>query len=133
MSVNARLLAVALGACTILPSAYADEAANDNDQFHSGFRVYVDPETGRLVSAPVTDEQRAAAAGDNAFSQDTSRVTEAVATDGSKMYILNGEFELALSAEIDASGKRHFACGDASHAALLPDEHAMAHAPGDER
>ena len=128
MSMQARFLAIAVGACSIvLPSAHADEAAND--EFHSGMRVYVDPESGQLVSAPVTDEQRAAAAGDKAFSQDASRATEAVAADGSRMYLLNGEFELALSASQDPNGSLRFGCADAAHAALLPTEHASLHAP----
>jgi hypothetical protein len=128
MAVQNRFLVLALGACAVvMPSAHAEEAANE--QFQSGMRVYVDPETGRLVSAPVTDEQRAAAAAASTFSQDSSKATEAVATDGSKMFLLNGQFELALSANVDANGELQFGCNDAEHANLLGSEHSQLHAP----
>ncbi len=99
-----------------------------NDTAQSALRVYVDPETGALVSTPVTEAQRAAAAADTTFSQDASKTVEAVAADGSKMYILNGQFELATTLRIDADGRRLVECGDAAHAGLEVMEHARAHA-----
>lgn len=126
MAAHARFLTMALGICAVAMPVFADESAND--EFQGGMRVYVDPATGQLVSAPGTDSQRVAAASDSSFSQDVSRITEATAADGSKMYILNGEFELALSASADASGKLHYACNNAEHAALAPTDHASAHA-----
>jgi hypothetical protein len=129
MIVKPQLLAAALGVgCLIsMQGALAQEPANNSHE--SGMRVYVDPETGRLVSAPVTAEQRAAAASDAVFSQDASKAVEAVAADGSKMYLLNGEFELALGVQLGTDGERHFGCSDAAHAALAPAAHASAHAP----
>lgn len=127
MSVKLRFLAIALGVgVAVVPLAHSEEAVED--EFQSGFRVYVDPETGRIVSAPLTDEQRAAAAADSMFTQDTSAVTAGVAADGSPMYILNGQFELALGAEVNPDGTRRYGCGDAEHASLLPADHAAAHA-----
>lgn len=127
MFVYLRFLAIALGVfAAVVPLAHAEEPAEH--EFQSGFRVYVDPETGRIVSAPVTEEQRAAAAADSVFSQDSSAVTEAVAVDGSPMFILNGQFELALGVEMGPDGTRRYSCGDAAHAGLLPADHAEAHA-----
>lgn len=127
MSVKLRFLALALGACmAVVPLAEADEAADP--EFQSGFRVYVDPETGQLVSTPVTEEQRAAAAADRVFAQDSRAVIEAIAVDGSPMYILNGQFELALGAQVDPDGTRRYNCGDAAHVGMLPAAHAEAHA-----
>ncbi len=129
MVVKSPFVAVALsvGSLLVVPVAMAQEPASNTHE--SGVRVYVDPETGRLVSAPVTAEQRAAAAADAAtFSQDSSKVVEAVAADGSPMYILNGQFELALGVAVDEHGQRHYGCSDASHAALSAAEHASEHA-----
>ena len=135
MTAKPQILAAALGIGCLLATAMApaQESAGNTQQestnlsHQSGFRVYLDPETGQLVSAPVTDEQRAAAASDAIFSQDASRVIEAVASDGSRMYLLNGEFELALTAHLDPDGQRYFDCSVAEHASLSPSEHARAH------
>lgn len=137
MIAKSQLLAAALGVgcCVAMPMALAQESDGNAQQdsarnsHESGFRVYVDPETGRLVSTPVTAEQRAAAASDGMFSQDASRAVEAVAADGSKMFLLNGEFELALGAHLGPDGQRHFGCSDAAHASLNPAEHASAIPP----
>lgn len=86
-------------------------------------RVYRDPETGKLVSRPVTEEQRREAQLDAEFSR-PSRAVEGLASDGSPMIILNGDHEQALSVQLDADGARHPVCTDADHGALPAHTHA---------
>jgi hypothetical protein len=112
-------LSAAVCSASAAEEAAAAAAAEPSATSHqAGLRVYVDPETGALVSQPVTAEQRAfAASSSQHFTQDDSKATAAVAADGSRMWILNGEFEMALNAAVDADGTLRSFCDDASHAA----------------
>ena len=114
-----------LSAATVFASAVdepstdsAPDTASSASSHQAGLRVYVDPETGALVSQPVTAEQRAFAQASNShFTQDDSKATAAVAADGSRMWILNGEFEMALRIAILPDGSVSSFCDDSSHAA----------------
>lgn len=81
----------------------------------AAMRVFRDPETGELVSQPVTQAQRDALEADTAFDQFESRAVESVATDGSPMIILNGDAEVAMKVARDESGDLHTGCLEASH------------------
>jgi hypothetical protein len=124
------LIAPAIGADQ--PEARAERSGNHE----AGLRVYVDPESGAVVSQPVTEQQRRDAAKAHAeFQQDESATVEAVATDGSPMRILNGQYEMAFGVEVDADGTRRVICNDAAHASLGKHRHAATNpaAAADER
>lgn len=99
-------------------------AAKSESNANVGMRVYVDPDTGELVSQPVTSEQRAAAqATDALFVDNPNAIVESVAVDGSRMLILNGQHEMAMTATVDATGKRHVQCMDKTDGGSGPHRH----------
>ena len=82
-------------------------------------RAYVDPETGRLVGHPVTDEQKRAAT-QTLTTPRLDRVQEVHHADGSTEYVLNGAANAEIIATVGKDGKIHTHCTDASHQ-LHPD------------
>lgn len=92
----------------------------------AGMRVYVDPESGDLVSAPVTAEQKAAAAADaEQFRQDDTGLREVIHADGSKSMDLEGRYELATQAHKSADGSVGYSCNDAAHVAQGKHDHTQ--------
>lgn len=101
----------------------ADEKASEptatRNTAEAGLRVYVDPQSGELVSQPVTPEQRRQAANaDAAFNQDTSDLVPVKMPDGSTMVDLQGRFQQATVATVQADGNIRTYCDDADHLAL---------------
>ena len=83
-----------------------------------GLRVYVDPQSGELLSQPVTAEQRQQAANADAlFNQDNSDLVPVQMPDGSTMVDLRGRFQQATVATVQADGSIRTYCSDAGHAA----------------
>jgi hypothetical protein len=76
----------------------------------SAVKMYVDPESGRLVSRPANATQ--AAALDGQFQQDFSKVQEIHKTDGSIEWVFNGQVDSALVAKRDANGKLQIVCSE---------------------
>lgn len=84
----------------------------------AGMRVYVDPQTGELVSSPVTAEQRQqASAADAAFNQDNTDLVPVRMPDGSIMVDLQGRFQQATVATVQPDGSIRTYCNDADHVA----------------
>ncbi|HET8943010.1 MAG TPA: hypothetical protein VFN13_13585 [Rudaea sp.] len=81
-------------------------------------RAYIDPQTGRLIGHPVTDEQKRAAARSSATPR-RNKVLELHHADGSTEYVLNGAADAQIIATVGKDGKIHTHCTDASHQ-LLP-------------
>lgn len=80
-------------------------------------RAYVDPQTGKLIDRPVTEEQKRAA-------QQAMRVPEPVVQtihhpDGSTEDVLNGAANAEMIATIGKDGKVHVQCTEAAHEHLL--------------
>ena len=87
-------------------------------------RVYIDPETGELTHAPVTEQQRRDAAADNANDRDDDANVRVVHhADGSTTAYLDGRFEqsMVVAAEADGTLKAH--CADADHASRGQHDH----------
>lgn len=108
------------------PWAQADDTATQTAQPASGeaMRVYIDPETGELTHAPVTEEQRRDAAADSANYRedgDTARVVRHA--DGSTTAYLDGRFEQSTVVTADQNGTLKAHCADAAHASRGAHEH----------
>ncbi|MEZ5440803.1 MAG: hypothetical protein R3F15_04885 [Lysobacterales bacterium] len=118
-----------------MPLAFALTALPGVGFAAEGVRAYVDPETGQLTSRAVTPEQQQADAQATEFSQDATQVELATAADGSPMYILNGQFEMALTAQTRADGSLQLGCTQIEHQGLSAEAHAHAHpsAPTDDQ
>jgi hypothetical protein len=90
--------------------AVAKKPASDAS---AAMRAYIDPETGKLVSHPVTAEQKRAA------QQAASRPAPVVQTihhaDGSVEDVLNGAADAVLTATVGKDGKIHMHCSDGTH------------------
>ena len=122
----------------LAPSAQAEDAATTTAPPASGeaMRVYVDPETGELTPAPVTEQQRRDAAADSANYRedgDTARVVRHA--DGSTTAYLDGRFEQSTVVTSDGNGTLKAHCADAAHAGRGAHEHpeAAADTPAVER
>lgn len=90
-------------------------------QSEQGMRVYVDPATGELVSQPTTEEGKRAAAADaksQAFRQDDEGLVVEHHADGSMSMDLQGRFQQATVAEVQADGSIRTYCSDADHMKL---------------
>ena len=94
-------------------------------------RAYIDPETGRLVGHPVTEEQKRAAR-QAQKEPDQSVVQTIVYADGSTEYILNGAADAELIATVSSDGKVHTHCTDPTHNHAL-DQHPATTEAADER
>lgn len=81
----------------------------------SAVRAYIDPENGRLVDRPVTEEQRRAEA-EGLTSGPGAPIIQMRMPDGSTMAILNGNFEMANTAFRGPDGQLHTVCDDVAHA-----------------
>lgn len=116
-------IASALLLITAAANAYAaDEKVSEPSAAagtaEAGLRVYVDPQSGELVSQPVTAEQRhQAATADSMFNEDTSDLVPVQMADGSIMVDLKGRFQQATVATVQADGSIRTYCSDAEHVA----------------
>lgn len=121
------VLAVALVPCAYAGDRKAESAPTPSAakaQGEAGMRAYVDPQSGQLVSEPVTDEQkRQATAVDSAFSQDSSDLEVVHLPDGSTMMDLQGRFQQATVASVQSDGRLTTYCNDADHLALGKHRH----------
>ena len=100
-----------------------------------GMRAYIDPESGQLTTRAITPDQQEATAQATEFTQDASQIELSTAADGSPMYVLNGQFEMALSAQTRADGSLQLGCTQIEHQGLSAEAHAHAHpsAPTDDQ
>jgi hypothetical protein len=99
-------------------------------QGQSGMRAFVDPETGQLVSQPVTPEQqRAVEAVDPSFRQDSEGLQVIYFADGSSMANLEGRFQQATVVEVQADKSLRTYCSDADHLKMGQHTHDEAAAP----
>ena len=80
-------------------------------------RAYVDPETGKLVGHPVTEEQKRAA--EQARQLPAPVVQTIHHPDGSTEDVLNGAANAQMIATVGEDGKLHVHCTEAAH------EHAL--------
>ncbi|HVJ61260.1 MAG TPA: hypothetical protein VM555_00915 [Tahibacter sp.] len=120
--------AAALGTM-LAASAYAgaDKPAAQTAEpaAQSAMRAYVDPETGRLVGKPVTEQQaRAAAADAGTFSADPAKVTRVDHANGMRQYKLNGQADEALVAVVRADGSLEYRCSEHGVVAGQPHDFA---------
>jgi hypothetical protein len=76
-------------------------------------RAYIDPETGRLTSTPVTAEQKRAA--QQQVKESAPTVQTIHHTDGSIEDVLNGSADAVLTATVGKDGTIHLQCSDPSH------------------
>lgn len=130
MKVHAIGMASALllvsAAAHVYASDKAAEAPAASSAAESGLRVYVDPQSGELVSQPVTEEQRQqAAATEAAFNQDNSDLVSVRMPDGSVMVDLQGRFQQATVATVQADGSIRTYCADADHAGQGQHSHGV--------
>lgn len=92
-------------------AASKNRAEPATNAIESGIKIYVDPETGRTSSTPVTEEQKRAAA--NAMpAPDFSKIREIHKADGSIEWQFNGQVQEAVIATRDADGKLHLTCSE---------------------
>lgn len=104
------LTGLAMAAEAPKPAPAPAPASTANNPAAAGMRAYVDPETGQLVSAPVSQAQ--AKALDAQFQSDPDRVEEVRKADGSVEWKLNGQADSALVARRTASGKLEMVCAE---------------------
>ena len=77
-------------------------------------RVFIDPETGKRVSRPVTVEQQRAAETGMDMRQ-AGPVEEIRHPNGMIEYVLNGAADSFLTISVDKNGQRHSQCTDPTH------------------
>lgn len=77
-------------------------------------RAFIDPETGRLVNQPVTEEQRRAVEQTEHGSRQI-HVVEIRRGDGTVIHELNGAADSFLKATIDQDGVMQTECNDPTH------------------
>jgi hypothetical protein len=121
-----------LGASMITNAATEQEAssAQASPAQASGLRAFIDPETGQLVSQPVTQAQKnAVEAVDPAFRQDDEGLQIVYFADGSSMMDLQGRFQLATVVETKPDGSLRTYCSDADHLKLGQHTHDPEAAP----
>ncbi len=112
------LLAVAASASAQQPAQTpaVEKSSAASTVVDSAVKVYVDPESGALVSRPANAAQ-AAALGQQQFRQDFSRIEEKRHADGSIEWVFNGQVDSALTmvkredgtfdVSCDEHGERH--------------------------
>jgi hypothetical protein len=85
----------------------------------SGMRLYVDPDTGEFLEAPLAGESIEMSAEEMApfFSTSQSGLVAEDAPGGGKMVNLKGRFQQAFTARIDEAGKVVYECERADDAA----------------
>jgi hypothetical protein len=90
------------------------EAAPADSNPASGLRVWIDPETGNLRSAPTARQRAALQALENASraGEEPPRPRSFVLRDGTRGVFLDGAFQSALSVHQLADGSFHFGCQD---------------------
>lgn len=77
-------------------------------------RAYIDPATGKLVSHPVTTEQKLAA--QRSLAQPAASVVRSFQhADGSTVDVLHGAANVQIIATIDKHGKLREQCTEAAH------------------
>ena len=125
MRVQPQLLSGLFLAACCLATGHAEESpAPTSTAAEVGMRAYVDPATGELSAEPVTAEQkRAAESADGLFRQDDQGLRIVYFEDGSSMMDLQGRFQQATVAEVQADGRLRTWCNDADHLALGPHQH----------
>lgn len=89
----------------------------------SAMRAYVDPETGRLVDRPVT-EQQARDAAQAVTTGDAAKVTRIDHANGMRQYNLNGQADEALVAIVRADGSLEYRCSE--HGVAVGQPHDLA-------
>lgn len=94
-------------------------------------RAYIDPETGKLIDHPVTEEQKRAATQATKTAA-PAKVQEIRHVDGSIETILNGAADAQLTATVGKDGKIRYECSDATHHHAL-DQALTQAGNGDER
>lgn len=106
----------------------APTAAQAQSQGQSGMRAYVDPETGALVSQPVTEAQRleaaAAAEADNLNYSDIG-LQKVMLPDGSVMVDLQGRYQMSMTVEVQPDGSLQASCTDSAHSAMGAHSHDL--------
>ena len=75
----------------------------------SDMRAYVDPESGQLVGAPVTPQQKADAARATSI-EDYSKIQTIEKADGSTEWVFNDQVMESVVATRDADGKLQVKC-----------------------
>lgn len=99
------------GSDTKTISTAAKPAAANSGAADAAVMLYVDPETGRTTSTPVTPEQKHAAA--NAMpTPDYSKIKEIHKADGSIEWQFNGQVQDFLVATHGADGKVKMTCSE---------------------
>lgn len=105
---------------TLAASAWADTGGASREKEKAAarppaadpaMRAYVDPETGRLVDRPVTQQQKRDAAR-NAPLQDAAKVEKIERPNGTRQYKLNGQAEEALVATVRPDGSLEYRCSE---------------------
>ncbi len=119
------LLGLFLSAACVASSQAADNTEpSQSVAVEAGMRAYVDPATGELSGQPVTaEQQRAAEATDPALRQDDEGLRIVYFEDGSSMMDLQGRFQQATVAEVQADGSLGTWCSDADHIELGKHRH----------
>jgi len=119
--------AVALGSM-LAASAYAGgekpAAQTAEPAAESAMRAYVDPETGRLVNKPVTEQQARDAAKAAPTTGDASKVTRIDHANGMRQYRFNGQADEALVAVVRADGSLEYRCSEHGVVAGQPHDFA---------
>lgn len=95
-------------------------------------RVYVDPETGKLSSVPVTPEQMVEDE-ISGLEKGLSPVEEIRHPDGTVVTHLNGRFEVASQVDVGPDGRRIARCTLADHAGLPGHTHVLPQTQAEER
>lgn len=132
MSANSRRLSGLLLIATCVTVSHAAENTEPSKPVsaEAGMRAYVDPATGELSGQPVTAEQkRAAESTDPAFRQDDEGLRIIYFEDGSSMMDLQGRFQQATVAEVQADGSLSTWCNDADHIELGKHRHGAGQQP----
>jgi hypothetical protein len=133
MQIRFTLMFGALLGASMMSSAATEQEASQVQSAPTntaGLRAFVDPETGQLVSQPVTDAQkRAVEAVDPSFRQDDEGLQIVYFADGSSMMDLQGRFQQATVAEAKPDGSLRTYCNDADHLKLGKHTHDPETAP----
>lgn len=108
------------------PAKQEAPAASAESVGQSGMLAFVDPETGELVSSPVTEEQKqfAERAGNDLNFSDEGLVQQ-VMPDGSVMVDLQGRYQMSMVVDVQADGSLRARCTDDAHTALGAHEHEL--------
>jgi hypothetical protein len=124
MQIRCTLMLGALLGASMMTNAATENAATEQNASPaqpspvqaSGLRVFIDPETGQLVSQPITEAQKKAVeAVDPSFRQDDEGLQIVYFADGSSMMDLQGRFQQATVAEAQPDGSLRTYCDDADH------------------